>query len=215
MDAQLAAILGIPTEPPRPRHAPEPAPARTRHAPTKGESVFIEPLRTPQEVNAVRSVITNPRDRALFDLGVNSALRATDILALRADQIDWVRGVIRKQESKTGKIREFPVAASVLAQLAALPQTPTGLLFASSKTDAPLSVAAYNHLVKDWCLRAGLRGRYGARTIRKTWARIQYEVFGVGILPLSIELNHASERETYRYIGLTPPEQAAIFRNVI
>lgn len=184
--------------------------------PAEGSVVTIEPLRTLEEVARVEAILDCPRDRGLFALGVNTALRATDLLAVRADDIDWMRGVLCLREKKTKKKRTVPLNSHLLSLLAPLiPPDGVGYLFPSEKTGKPLSLSAWNNKIKLWCIRANLRGNYGARMIRKTFARLQHEVFGVSIMNISMELNHSSLRETYLYICVTPPEQAEIFSNYI
>jgi len=184
--------------------------------PQPGSIVTIEPLRSLEEVARVKAAIRNPRDLALFTLGVNTNLRASDLLNLAASQIDWMQSVLCLRESKTGKKRTIPLSPQLIDLLLPLiPEDGSGLLFASEKTGQALSMSAYNHLVKLWCMRANLRGNYGARTLRKTWARMQYEVFKVDIVLISMELQHSSPRDTYRYMGITPPECARIYSNHI
>lgn len=182
--------------------------------PAEGSVVTIEPLRTLEEIAAVRAVIISTRDKAMFSLGINSNLRASDLLSLRADQIDWVGNSLCLRERKTGKKRTIPLGANVMSLLAeCIPSDGVGLLFPSNKGGKPLTISAWNNRIKLWCSKAGLRGNYGARTIRKTFARIQHDVYGVPIVNISMELNHSSLRETYFYLCLTPPEQAALFAN--
>lgn len=70
-------------------------------------------------------------------------------------------------------------------------------------------------MIKEWAHKAGLRGNYGARSLRKTWARLQYTVFDTPIVLISQELNHTNLRETYRYICITPEEVQTVYRNFI
>ena len=184
--------------------------------PAEGSAITIEPFRSLEDVNAIRSVIRSPRDQALFSLGVNSALRATDLLSVRASDFDWLNGVLRVKEGKTGKKRVVPIGPALQELLLAiLPLTPEGYLFPSTQGGKPLSISAWNNKIKAWARAAGIKGNFGARTIRKTFARLQYEVFDIPIVDISMELNHSSPRETYLYIALPTPETAAIFRNQI
>lgn len=184
--------------------------------PAKDSVITIEPFRTLDEIAAVRAVIISTRDRAMFMLGINSNLRASDLLRVRAEDVDWMEGKLTVRERKTKKKRIIPLGAATLALLAdCLPLSGEGLLFPSNKGRQPLTIGAWNNRIKLWARKAGLTGNYGARTVRKTWARIQHDVYGVGILNISVELNHSSLRQTYFYLCLTPPEQAEIFRNQI
>jgi integrase len=184
--------------------------------PTEGSSINIEPFRSLADVDAIRAVIFSPRDKALFSLGVNSALRASDLLSVRACDFDWLTGVLRVKEGKTKKKRVVMISPALQELLLdILPTDPNGYMFPSIKGGAPISISAWNNKIKAWARAAGIKGNFGARTIRKTFARLQYEIFGVDIVDISMELNHSSPRETYLYIALPAPEQAAIFRNQI
>lgn len=185
--------------------------------PQPGSTITIEPLRSLEQVQRVRDALKHsPRDLAAFTLGVNTNLRATDLLALRADQIDWLSGTLILRERKKGKKRTTPIDPRTIALLAPLiPPDGQGLLFPSSKTGQPLGMTAWNHIIKAACFKAGIPGNYGARTIRKTWARMQFEVFKTPIHVISMELNHSSLRETYFYLALTPPETERVYGNFI
>ena len=184
--------------------------------PAKGSVVTIEPFRTLEEIAAVRNVIKSPRDQAMFSLGINTNLRASDLLRISTSDIDWMSGTLCLRERKTGKKRTIPLGRATLdLLLECLPLSGEGLLFPSIKGGQPLSISAWNNKIKLWALKAGLRGNYGARSIRKSWARIQHDIYKVDIVNISMELNHSSLRETYFYLCLTPPEQAALFRNQI
>lgn len=184
-----------------------------RDRPAKGSCITIEPLRTLAEVQRVKAAISCPRDLALFTLGVNTNLRASDLLELKPSDIDWLSSQLIIRESKTGKKREIPLSPQLVEML--IPYAGQEYLFASVKTGKPLTISAWNNLIKRYTFRAGIRGNYGARSIRKTWARLQYEVFKTPIVLISQELNHSSLRETYRYIGILPTEVQDVYRNFI
>jgi integrase len=185
--------------------------------PEKGSVVTIEPLRSLDEIARVKGVLKDrTRDLALFTLGINTNLRATDLLTLTAADVDWMESKLCLREGKTGKKRTIPLDAQTLSLLAGcIPPDGEGLLFPSGKSGKPLTMSAWNGMIKTWCEKADLKGNYGARTIRKTWARMMYEYFSVDIVHISLELQHSSLRDTYLYMGITPPETAAIYRNFL
>lgn len=184
--------------------------------PAKDSVITIEPFRTLEEIAAVRSVIISPRDKAMFTLGVNSNLRASDLLRVRAEDVNWIESKLTVRERKTKKPRYIPLSPTTISMLLdIIPPSGEGLLFPSNKSGQPLTIGAWNNRIKLWARKAGLTGNYGARSIRKSWARIQHDIYGVSILNISVELNHSSLRQTYFYLCLTPPEQAAIFGNQI
>lgn len=186
--------------------------------PKKGSTVWIDPLKSIEEVQAIKQAIQTrnqhcARDLACFTLGVNTNLRASDLLALTPEHVDWLESRLMLKESKTGKTRHIPLNPQIMSLL--YPLAGGRYLFPSEKGGEPLSMSSWNNKIKLWAFRAGLTGNYGARTIRKTWARLQYEVFKTPIVLISQELNHTNLRETYRYIGVSPEEVQAVYRNFI
>lgn len=185
--------------------------------PRQGSVIIIEPLRSLDDVKKVEGVLSkHPRNLALYKLGVNSNLRASDLLALKVSDIDWQRGEIRIREKKTGKDRHIAISLGVLSKLIAIrSDNPDDYLFRSSKTGQALSVSSLNNMVKLWCFRAGIRGNFGSHTLRKTWASIQYNVFKTDLALISQELNHSSMRVTYRYLGIMPDDVRKIYMREI
>jgi integrase len=89
------------------------------------------------------------------------------------------------------------------------------LLFPSHKGGGQIGVASLNHMVKKWCDDAGLHGNFGSHTLRKTWAYIQYTVFGADLAHISDQLNHSDLKTTYRYLGIMPQHIQALYANYI
>lgn len=190
----------------------------THPRPAKGSTVWIDPLKSLEEVQAMKRAIAHrnknrDRDMALFTLGVNTNLRASDLLNLTPGHVDWLESRLMLKERKTGKIRHIPLSPQTMALL--YPLAGGEYLFPSDKSHAPLTMASWNRMIKEWAHKAGLRGNYGARTIRKTWARLQHTVFETPIVLISQELNHTNLRETYRYIGVSPEEVQQVYKNFI
>lgn len=197
----------------------------TTHRPARGSIITIEPFRTLEEIARVKAAInrtsgpgsdTAARDLALFTMGVNTNLRASDLLALRADQVDWLSGKLTLREGKTKKIRVIPLNPALMALLVPLiPEDPAGLLFPSSKGGGQMAISTFNHLVKLWALRAGLQGSYGTRSLRKSWATIQHTIFKTPLELLSQEMNHSNMNVTYRYLGILPSDVEKVYSNFI
>ena len=78
--------------------------------PRKGSKVSVEPIRKRKDIKLIRKMLEDsPRNYCLFVLGINTNLRASDLLKIRVDQ---VRGLqpedeIALKEKKTGKIRRI------------------------------------------------------------------------------------------------------------
>lgn len=182
--------------------------------PKKDSHIVIEPLRTLEEVQRVKDVLKeHPRNYALWSLAVNTNLRASDLLALCNADIDWKRHEIRLKEKKTGKKRHIAVSPKIIRLLEGIrvEDDENALLFRSEKTGGQIRVDTFSSMVKEWCRRAGLSGGYAAHSTRKTWAYIQYKVFGTDIELISQELNHANMRTTYRYLGIMPDDVKRLY----
>ena len=84
----------------------------------RGRITTTEPLKTLDDVQRVREVLKkDPRGFALFCLGVNSALRASDILKLKRSDLKGNELFIR--EKKTRKLRRITLNDLTVAALAA------------------------------------------------------------------------------------------------
>ena len=75
----------------------------------------VEPIRSKLKVMAIKAFLKDrsARDYLLFCLGINTALRVSDLLKLRVkDVVDGagqVKKVLRIREGKTGKERRIEV----------------------------------------------------------------------------------------------------------
>ncbi len=79
-------------------------------------------------------------------------------------------------------------------------------LFESQRGGRALTVSALNHLVKNWCQTAGLKGNYGSHTLRKTFGYIHRTVHQTDMATLMTLYNHASEKQTLAYLGVEKEE---------
>ena len=84
---------------------------------------FVEPIRDTEKIRAMKRLLTCQRDRLLFVLGINTALRVSDLLRLTIGGVTDARGrplaSISLREKKTGKKKSFPLNASIKKELKA------------------------------------------------------------------------------------------------
>ena len=76
--------------------------------PQKGSQIKVEPIRKKRDISSIKKMLSgNPRDLALFTLGINTNLRASDLLRITAGQVKdlTVEDSIVLKEKKTGKHR--------------------------------------------------------------------------------------------------------------
>ena len=178
----------------------------------KGQSGTVEPIRDKQDIELVRRHLANRNDSrglALFTWGINSNLRASDILGLRVEQVSGLNpnDTLEIRETKTKKRKALKVNRAIISStrtyLAETPMRTSGPLFVGQR--GAMTVPTLSRQVKRWCKAAGLKGNFAAHTLRKTWTYHHYKR-GAPLPILMTALNHSSQRMTLRYIGLEEPE---------
>ncbi|MGE4339849.1 MAG: tyrosine-type recombinase/integrase [Pigmentiphaga sp.] len=191
--------------------------------PPKGSTTTVEPIRSLEAIARIKELLAGrPRDLLLFVLATNTGIRCGDLLRLRVGDL---RGslpgrTIPIRESKTGKANILAVNASVHAALTRYLASggfgDATYLFRSQKGEnRPLTINSVNRMVKAWCRSVGLKGNYGAHTLRKTFGYVQRVHFGVGFEVLCRRFNHGSPTVTMRYLGITEEEVVSILNNSI
>lgn len=182
----------------------------------KGRILTTEPLKSLEEVERVRAVLANDlRGMALFRVGTNTAFRASDILGLKRKDL---RGnEIHVREKKTGKLRRVivnePTIEAINAYLASRDDV-YEFMFVGQR--GKMTHGYLGKLVRSWFVAAGIdRERVASHSLRKTFCRIQHEVFDVSLGTLMTALNHSTERQTLAYVGLNAEDVVKAYTNVI
>jgi integrase len=186
--------------------------------PVKGSSIVVEPIRDQKDIQNIKRLIRdNPRDFCLFTLGINTNLRASDLLRIRVDQVKDLRegDELVLKEKKTGKSRRITINKAAIEATRGLlregDHNDSDLLFQGQR--GPLTVPSVNRMVKQWCATVNLKGNYGSHTLRKTWGYHQRVTFGRGLPELMLCFNHSSQRQTLDYLGIQPEEIKSIYLN--
>jgi integrase len=202
----------------------------TRHFKGLKTVNYVEPIRDRKQIAHIKTLLKGQgryRDLLLFVVGINTALRISDLLARRiGDFVDETGGVrrgfsLRKQ--KRGKRREVVINDSIREALAAYraayPQVeddPRHFVFFNTRTRdyaRPISrVQAWKFIVAI-CQDAGLTGNYGTHTLRKTWG-YHARKSGVDLTLIMDQLNHNSLAYTKRYLGITDDELGEVVRRL-
>ena len=186
--------------------------------PPKGSTIRVEPIKILKDIKAIKKMLHDkPRDLCLLTLGINTNLRASDLLWITAGMVrDLNAGdELTLKEKKTGKHRRITlnkaVTASVQALLASRKYLDNDPLFLGQR--GLLTVSSVNRLVKTWCKTINLKGNYGSHTLRKTFGYHQRVSFNVGVPELMVAFNHSSQRETLEYLCIQPDEVKSIYMN--
>lgn len=189
--------------------------------PKKGSSTRVDPITSLKDIANLKKLLEeNPRDLALFVVGINTNLRAVDLVQLRVDQfVDAKVGdELVLKESKTGKLRRITINNLVLntvkpwaAQCRDLEQK---YLF-TGRDGGPMAPNYVNKLVKKWCAKLNLKGNYGSHSLRKTFGYQQRVVHNISIAKLMEVFNHSSPKQTLDYLCIQPEEIRNIYMNEI
>ena len=149
-------------------------------------------------------------------MGINSALRSSDLRNLKVGDILDKNGEIKKylymRIKKTG--REIKIAINEAMREAieyfiskAKVYSPNQYLFKSKRSDKPIDNVALFYLIKNWTQAVGLvNERYSAHSLRKTWGYQARKYHGASIDMISEKLGHRSSNVTKRYIGIDQEE---------
>lgn len=180
--------------------------------------IKVEPIRDLKDIRLIKRLLADkPRDLCLFVLGINTNLRASDLLGLRVGQVRHVMAgeTIEIREKKTGKARKVTLngaaVGSIQSLLAADDRDDQDFLFVGQR--GPLTVSTVNNMVKSWCREINLKGNYGSHTLRKTWGYHQRVTFGVDLPRLMVCFNHSSQRQTLDYLCIQPEEIRDVYQN--
>ena len=61
---------------------------QSQNKPRKGSKIKVEPIKALKDIKAIKKLLADrPRDLRLFTLGINTNLRASDLLNLQAGQV--------------------------------------------------------------------------------------------------------------------------------
>lgn len=185
--------------------------------PKKGDSIKVEPIRNEKDIKLIKRMLSDrPRDFAIFVMGINTNLRASDLLRITIGQVQHVKPgeQFSIREKKTGKPRTITMNKTVYEAVQSLITTlytsdPSAYLFQSNKKNTNggrLSTPYLNSMVKSWCREINLRGNFGSHSLRKGFGYAHRTRFGTDIPTLMVMFNHSSQRQTLEYLGISSPD---------
>lgn len=175
----------------------------------------VEPIRKKSDIERMKKALGNPRDKLLFIFGVNSALRISDILALTVGDVRG-KDTLAIKETKTRKSKRFklnPAIQKAIRELVPADAPDDAPLFPSRRGNNAISRVQAWRILNEAAERSGVDVEIGTHTLRKTMAYHAYKS-GVDIALLMNVLNHSSQRETLRYIGVTQDQVNDVFESI-
>lgn len=167
----------------------------------------------PRDVWAIRFFLDEHRrlrDRALFDLAIDSKLRGCDIVKIKIGDLvsgSTVRNRATVVQQKTGMPVQFELMADARVTLQRWLDRRGGTVddFAfPSRVDylGHLSTRQYARLVDEWVTAIGLDSReYGTHSLRRTKASMIYKRTG-NLRAVQLLLGHSKIENTIRYLGV-------------
>jgi site-specific recombinase XerC len=184
-----------------------------RQAWNAGRKVGAKRALKPRQIWAIRFFLDREgrlRDRALFDLAIDSKLRGCDLVKIRIGSLVVgpeirTRAIVVQQ--KTRRPVQFELMADARASLLAWLERRGGTIddYAfPSRIDrsAHMSTRQYARLVDEWVEAIGLRSEdYGTHSLRRTKASIIYKATG-NLRAVQILLGHTKIENTVRYLGV-------------
>jgi len=167
---------------------------------------IVYPIKDKEKIAQMKKILSsNKRNLLLFNLGINSGLRVSDILALDIKDVKD-KNFIELREQKTNKYKQFPINEKIQSDIKDFIQNKNinEPLFLSQKDNRLSRVQAYKILRKA-AKEVGIEVHIGTHSLRKTFGYHHYKQFN-NIALLQRIFNHSTPAVTLRYIGLFQEE---------
>lgn len=189
-----------------------------------GRAVGAKRALKPKQIWEIRFYLNQShrlRDRALFDLAIDSKLRGCDLVQMKIGDIvsgGQIRTRAIVMQQKTGRPVQFELLpdarASLLAWLERRGGTVNDYVFPSRVDhNGHLSTRQYARLVDEWATGVGLiPSEYGTHSLRRTKASIIYRATG-NLRAVQILLGHSKIENTVRYLGIDVEDALALAEN--
>ena len=186
--------------------------------PEKGSSIKVDPIKSTKHIQTIKKLLSDkPLDYALFTVGINTNLRASDLLRIKVGQVKDLKpnDEIVLNEKKTKKERRITLnkacISAIQGLLASREYSAKDFLFKGQR--GVLTVPTVNQKVNSWCRAINLKGNFGSHTLRKTWGYHQRITFGTDLPRLMVCFNHSTQKQTLDYLCIQPQEIRDVYEN--
>lgn len=192
---------------------------RNDNHPKKGSSTFVEPIKSLEDIDKVKRYLKGkPLYYAAFVVGINTNLRASDLLSIKISHVWYLHPLdeLVLKEKKTGKQRRISLNKQCIAAICYFmnfKKIEPGQDYLFTGQRGRITVESLNAVIKKVCKDVGLTGNYGSHTLRKTWGYHQRVTFGAGLPELMEAFNHSSQRQTLRYLCIQPEEIKRLYEH--
>ena len=179
-----------------------------------------QPIRDKRQIKELAEYFLNKgqmRNHALFTLSVHTALRISDILQLKWDDVydfenNCVRTSISIFEKKTKKAKTMALHKNVIKALNMYAKTakPGAFIFESPRTKKAIHRTQAYRIIRAAAEALAFQFRVSCHSLRKTFG---YHAWKSGVSPAVIMeiYNHSSLAVTQRYLGVTQDDKDAVY----
>ena len=191
----------------------------------RGKLIGPKPPLKAKEIWSIRArlqVAQRVRDLALFNLALDSKLRACDLVALRVDDVA-LNGRVRSRatvlQRKTGRAVQFEIteqAREAIGRWLAKKDLHKGEPLFPSRINRlrPMTTRQYARLLGFWLHAIGLDPlAYGTHSLRRTKASMIYRRTG-NLQAVQLLLGHTKIESTVRYLGIDVDDALVIAEQV-
>ena len=191
-----------------------------------------QPIRKTEDLNKIKNYYKvqnpNPRNQLLIVMGLNTALRISDILALKWESVyDFCKEEIKSHiviiEQKTGKESIVFINQNLKIALEEYRMElvknkkvfkKEEYLFSHKNKNIPISRVQAFRLIKDAAENCKITGVICCHSLRKTFG---YHAWKQGVSPVLLMniFNHSSYEITKRYLGIEQEDRDIIFETIV
>ena len=170
-----------------------------------------EPIRDKKQLRAMATYFLQKgqlRNYVLLNLGVHTALRISDLLRLRWEDVyDEATGEFRSHvtltEQKTGKVKTIALNKQAIRALRLyFPHRRGVYVFASRRGTGAISRIQAWRVIHGAAVALGLAGHISCHSLRKTWGYHAWTSQAVSPVVIMDIYNHSSYEVTKRYLGV-------------
>lgn len=187
----------------------------------------VEPIRSEKKIKDLKKYLLgagNMRNYALIVLGLNTALRISDILKLTWEDVyDFEEKTFKThvyiKEQKTGKNKKFLLNKNAIEGLLKHKRKLGHINFSDhvfiSRNGENKAITRYMaiKIIKESCAAVGIKEHVGCHSLRKTFG---YHSWKKGVpVPVLMELfNHSTQAITKLYLGISQDDIDDVYRLV-
>ena len=190
----------------------------------KGKITGAKPPLRPKHMWSIRSKLQaeeRTRDLAMFNLAIDSKLRACDVVALKVEDIapnGYAADRATIRQKKTGQPVRFEMTEqtrqAVDEYLRASGIKSGQLVFSGRLADRSMTTRQYARLVSEWIAGIGLEPHvFGTHSLRRTKATLIYRRTS-NLRAVQLLLGHRKIESTVRYLGIEVDDALAIAEQV-